>query len=431
MSFSFSPEPSADVTRYIRNKGLKPGFSWQDVWGDEHAHSFTVAKAMQLDVLGAIKGSLEKAQAEGKPFAQWQRELKPELQRLGWWGQKIVTDPVSGGADLVQLGSPRRLKTIYRANIRTANAAGQYSRAQRTKRALPFFLYELGPSENHRPHHVTWSGFIAPVDHPIWDTLFPPNGWGCKCRLRQISRAEATRLGYSEEKIPVLEYDDWINPRTGTVSKVARGVDPGWGNNPGKAREKTLHNMLNQRLVSAPPEWSATALRDLQESFPETFRNGFAAWTEDILESTGRNKEIHAVGVLSEKTVKAASDLPLSGNLVVIDGGRLFHLVDHPKAQKGKTVPRAMITDLPAILEKPDQILIELKPDGSKGNLVFVKSIPGEREVARIIVQPGRTSRAADSAQSRAHARFNTVISASRVDPREFKEEKRYLKIEE
>lgn len=24
-------------------------------------------------------------------------------------------------------------------------------------------------------------------DHPFWDTHFPPNGWGCKCRVVAVA----------------------------------------------------------------------------------------------------------------------------------------------------------------------------------------------------------------------------------------------------
>ena len=59
---------------YIKNKKLRPAFSYKDVWNEEHATAFTVAKAMQLDVLSDIKGAVEKAivrseifQKEGDP----------------------------------------------------------------------------------------------------------------------------------------------------------------------------------------------------------------------------------------------------------------------------------------------------------------------------------------------------------------------------
>ena len=77
------------------------------------------------------------------------------------------------------------------ANRRTAYAAGQWARILRTAKALPYLLYSLGPN---RDHHVAIAGTILPFDTPFWHTHFPPNGWGCKCRVRQISSRERERL---------------------------------------------------------------------------------------------------------------------------------------------------------------------------------------------------------------------------------------------
>ncbi|MDO6806530.1 hypothetical protein Q4595_28995, partial [Wenyingzhuangia sp. 1_MG-2023] len=82
------------------------------------------AKAMQMDVLTSIRESLDDALANGKTFARWKKELQPELEKLGWWGKKNVVDPTTGEVIKAQLGSPRRLRTIYSTNLRTARAAG-------------------------------------------------------------------------------------------------------------------------------------------------------------------------------------------------------------------------------------------------------------------------------------------------------------------
>ena len=57
MSDNFIPKEALD---YIKNKNLKVGFSYKDVWNEEHATAFTVAKAMQIDVLSDLKKLLKK-----------------------------------------------------------------------------------------------------------------------------------------------------------------------------------------------------------------------------------------------------------------------------------------------------------------------------------------------------------------------------------
>lgn len=263
--YSFTPGPPPEVAAYFNNRGLRPSFSWQDFEPEEHAVAFTVAKAMQLDVLEAIHGSLQEAIDEGIPFEQWQRDLTPRLQALGWWGRQEMVDPLTGVLREVQLGSPRRLRTIYRANLRTARAAGQWDRIQRTARALPYLVYLLGPSERHRPQHEAKEGLVLPVDDPFWQQWFPPNGWGCKCHVRQITRREAEARGISES--PAIPTREVFNQRTGELRQVPSGIDPGWESNPGLTRQRHVEQLLAGRLDAADPAIRQVAVRDIATSW--------------------------------------------------------------------------------------------------------------------------------------------------------------------
>ncbi|MDH5184890.1 MAG: phage head morphogenesis protein, partial [Gammaproteobacteria bacterium] len=169
----------------------------------------------------------------------------------------------------VQLGSPRRLNTIYRANLRSARAAGQWERAQRTKKSHPYLLYELGPSEQHRPEHVAWAGVILPVDDPWWQTHMPPNGWGCKCRVRQVSKREHERLVGSGKYLterPAEDLIPWTNKRTGEVMRVDRGLDPAWANNPGQARVRVLREQLTQKVETTDQRYAHAAVKNVTNS---------------------------------------------------------------------------------------------------------------------------------------------------------------------
>ena len=280
--YAFGPDLPPEIRGYLANKTLLPSFSWQDVEPEEHAIQFAVAKATSLDVLTAIKDELVKAQTEGLPFEAFKRELRPRLEKLGWWGIGERTDPLTGESRPVRLGTPRRLKTIYDANLRTARAAGEWQRIQRTKAGLPFLLYELGPSENHRPEHVRREGIIRPVDDPIWEVWYPPNGWGCKCRVRQITRREAERRGgVTEAPDDVLR--EWVNRRTGEVSQVPVGIDPGWDRNPGIERQRWAELHLQGKLEAADEDAARTLSADLIDSWRfQRLREGSATGSVPI-----------------------------------------------------------------------------------------------------------------------------------------------------
>jgi uncharacterized protein with gpF-like domain len=266
--YSFDPGPPPEASRYLANKGLTPSFSWRDVEPEEHGIAFTVAKAMQADVLQDIRDAVQAAIDEGKTFAQFQRELRPLLEEKGWWGRREMVDPLTGETRTVQLGSPRRLKTIYRANLRSARAAGQWERIRRTARALPYLLYQLGPSERHRPHHEAKEGLVLPADDPFWATWFPPNGWGCKCWVRQITSAEAERRGVDPSpEVPTREVR---NRRTGEVRRVPEGIDVGWDRNPGALRADAMAAHLERRLADVAPDVARVVERDIETSWMAT-----------------------------------------------------------------------------------------------------------------------------------------------------------------
>jgi len=272
------PLPPREAIEYFRSKGFKPSFAWQDVWQGEHAKSFTVAKAMQLDVLEDIRGAVDRAIADGTTFDTFVKELEPTLKAKGWWGKERQVDPLTGKERVVQLGSPRRLRTIFDTNLRTSYAAGRWDQIQRTKRLRPFLRYVAVQDRRTRPDHSAWHGTVLPVDHEWWLSHYPPNGWNCRCTVRQLSARDVDRLG-GVSKAPETETRPWLNKRTGEEIEVAEGIDPGWDYHPGRAadaarRDATLEEglaggaarALLDKLAAARPEIAHEALRDVVRS---------------------------------------------------------------------------------------------------------------------------------------------------------------------
>ena len=261
--YDFKPKHPRAVTDYLKNKGLKPSFSWLDVWAEEHAFAFTVAKATQINVLTDIREELQRALDNGLPFSEFQKQLKPRLKARGWWGDQDVVDPKTGKKVKARLGSPRRLQTIYSANVRTARSAAQWERIQDNKDIQPYIIYKLGPSENHRPLHKDKENIILPADNPFWQAWFAPNGWGCKCHHRSLTGYEAKKLGYTGQPAPKIRTQKFKNKRTGKVTEIPEGIDPGWHTNPGFTRRKNTSAFLSESLENAPLDLARIAVNDL------------------------------------------------------------------------------------------------------------------------------------------------------------------------
>lgn len=266
--YSFDPGPPPEAMRFFRGKGLRPSFGFEDVEPEEHAVAFAVAKMGEIDLLEAARGEVEKALADGLPFEAFKKNWRANPALTEWWGKKDMTDPLTGEVVKAQLGSPRRLRTIYDANMRSARAAGQWERIERTKDSFPFLEYRLGASEQHRPHHAAKEGLIIAVDSPFWDEWMPPNGWGCKCKVRPVTRREAERRGISPT--PDVPDQKVQNKRTGETAIVPLGIDPGWQRNPGKLRRQAVEGLLRDKLEAAPEAVVQAALSDIARSWQVT-----------------------------------------------------------------------------------------------------------------------------------------------------------------
>lgn len=368
--FAQIPKEALD---YFRAKGFKIGFDYRDVWREEHTAAFTVAKAMEFDLLADIRTAVDQALANGETFQQFKKRLTPLLVEKGWWGQQEMMDPETGELKPVQLGSPRRLRVIYDTNLRTARAAGQWQRIQESKKSLPYLLYTVGPSREHRPEHLAWHGTLLPVDDPWWQTHFAPNGWGCKCRIRPVTKYEYEKLlktgvqappsaatqeldpktgrptGHSiASKVPVrttappLNLQSWTNKRTGLTEQVPQGIDPGWNYNPGASRLAQLEKILKEKEAAFQAAMKQnTGMKTPVTPTPSAFVAG-------VLNTPKDKQPPLEVGAIDPATAGKADAVGLSiaGKPVALDHDYTRHVLLHHGSPSERQRGQEPITDV-------------------------------------------------------------------------------------
>ena len=235
--------PPSMAIKYFKNKNNKLSWDWHEVWQSAHKKSFTVAKLMREDVLQDIKDSLDKSLAEGKTFQQFQKELKPTLQKKGWWGEQFVGDS-QGNIEHVQMGSLSRLKTIYQVNMQTSYMAGRYQTQMDNADNRPYWQYVAVMDRRTRPEHAELNERTFRYDDPFWDSFYPPNGWRCRCRVRALSKEDLDGADADKSKGYLSEEMTLVSKKTGEMKPVAVYTDPltghkikpdvGWSYNPGK-----------------------------------------------------------------------------------------------------------------------------------------------------------------------------------------------------
>lgn len=220
---------------------------WSEWYHDDHARGFTVAKVAKLDLLDTIRNSLADVLANGGTFEQWKERIVPDLQRAGWWG-RVQDRELTGTDEAITVGL-RRLRTIYDTNLRVSRAAGHWARIQELKDVAPYLRYSAVLDSRTRPQHRVWHGTILPVDHPWWDTHFPPCGWNCRCTVMQLSERDLRRRGW-EVSDPPAEGPPQTFFRAGSTTPeiVPAGIDPGFAYNPGKASMRAIADKAKATL---------------------------------------------------------------------------------------------------------------------------------------------------------------------------------------
>lgn len=303
--------------------GAKPRtnahWNWHDTLAHQHAESFVIAKMAQADMLTYMHDSLVRAQREGWSFGRWNRDVVPQLQRDGWWGKKEQLNPKTGKMEMVQLGSPARMRTIFNTQMRTAMMAGHYNNLMAARELRPLWRYVAVLDKKTRPSHGALSNLVFPWDHPFWNSHFPPNGWGCRCTVVSETDRSLERLtseikrrnqnlmpGQAVENVPEMVGASEVPtistdtlPHSGPLPKgvhrkevpaaTFRGVrpDPGWSHNPGQ-RLWANETMLASRIKRMPPKLAESVLNAMAKSN----YSPWSAFLETVKQQIGMTKGV-------------------------------------------------------------------------------------------------------------------------------------------
>lgn len=247
--FGLAPE---EAVRFVEAKGYRITWNWWEARDEAHAKALTVAKATRVDILQDIQSALARNLATGEAESDFIKRLTPVLQAKGWWGRQVVVDP-EGNAQMVRLGSPSRLATIYRTNAQSAYMAGRYKAMAAATDSHPWWQYVAILDGRTRPRHRALNGKVFHARDAIWRHIWPPNGHNCRCRVRPLSQADLEREGLSPmssaRRIVHIEDATPADPRTGEFEQVRRiglrvpgadgkdivfAPDIGFGGNPGR-----------------------------------------------------------------------------------------------------------------------------------------------------------------------------------------------------
>jgi hypothetical protein len=275
--------PFQEAIDFFRQKTNVTSTGWTDVFGRANAKSFTVAGAATQALVGDFRREVMRALEDGVSLQDFRGRFDEIVRKHGW----------------SHSGQPGwRARVVYETNLSMAYSAGRYVQMTEpeTVAAFPYWQYVHSGARHPRKQHLEWNGTVLRADDPFWDWAYPPNGWGCGCRVRPLSERGLERQGrrgpdQAPERLPVQT----VNKKTGEVLTGSHGVDIGFDHNPGQVWK----NAPGASVAGLSPRPSAAA--SMPPTSAETM--GFA---QDVLAGKIVN---HADSVVAARLPEDLADI--------------------------------------------------------------------------------------------------------------------------
>lgn len=415
MGYVLRLEPKLAVD-YLKAKGYNITWNWQEQLEDAHARAFTVAKATRAEILETLRQATTQAIEQGIPEREFIKHLEPKLREMGWWGKQVIVDS-QGNAEMVQLGSPRRLRTILRTNKLTAYHAGRYAEQMANADEQPYWQYVAVRDSRTRASHLALHGKIFRYDDPIWESFYPPNDWGCRCRVRALSEFRVNKRGLTVSSSDGKIETDWelagVDKRTGeeTHAKVSRFTTPngtiktgaGWNYNVGKAAVGNDVAVIRKVLSFQNRQLRQETIQAINNS--PARHKAFESWVKANLGKRGASSRYITAGIVSEAIAEKVATLSggkkLSQRVLVMSEKRLDHASSdkHHKGGIGLSVDE--YASISRIIANPSVVIW----DKHNKNLIYIDK---KRNIKVIVDAPNKD-------KLKPQEKLDAVINAYRV----------------
>jgi len=372
----------AEQIAFFRRKLNLPSETWRDIERAAHDRAFMVAGAMKADLLLDLRKAVDQS-IQGGSIGEFRKQFAEAVAKHGWTGWT---------GEGTAAGEAWRTRVIYQTNMATSYAAGR--RAQLLDPDLlsrrPFWRYVHADGVVHpRPMHKQWGDMRLTLRHddPFWNTHFPPNGWGCKCRVVAVAKP-----GDGDATQPPAGWNQ-VNHATGAPD----GIDEGFDYAPGAKADTDLRTFVQDKLISYPPAVEKALSADVNRYLNAQER--ITDFVQRVRGGIERDEDLWLgfVDRAAASKVMQATGKPVDDYLVLLPADNIRHTFrEHAFDGKGQR-PAEPADYLNALswLNDADEVLqgSDLGRRGESRVLVR-KEIAGEVFRAVFEILPGKRNRA-------------------------------------
>jgi hypothetical protein len=308
--------PFYEQLAFFKKKLLLPTERWDDIMGRAHDRAFVVAGATQADLLADLHAAIARAIETGSGLDQFRKDFRAIVRKHGWTGWT---------GEGSEAGEAWRTRIIYQTNLATSYAAGRWAQLNDPGllKLKPYWKYVHADGVAHpRPLHVAWNGLVLKHDHEFWKTHFPPNGWGCHCRVVAVDAREYAAAVAAGKGTPPEGWQD-INPKTGAPV----GIDKSFDYAPGAHADAPLRSLIDDRLVRLASPIGSRLYEAMEPVLRDEQRQAYRAFVDQVLADPVKRGRTAIVGAIDPATLNwlrantgvmpASAEIAIQDNVIV------------------------------------------------------------------------------------------------------------------
>jgi SPP1 gp7 family putative phage head morphogenesis protein len=168
--------PATDAADYLRNLTPVTKATYDGLSAQYKRDAFTVAGVSDQRLIAKIRDELADVLQKGGS----RQDFDAAVARL------------TSDAGVQEINA-FLLDTVFSTNMQKAYSLGRYEQMTDPDvvDALPFWQYMTVGDDRVRPEHAVLDYFAARAQDPVWNKIYPPNGFNCRCIVVALLASEA------------------------------------------------------------------------------------------------------------------------------------------------------------------------------------------------------------------------------------------------
>ena len=173
--------------------------------------------------------------------------------------------------------------------------AGRYVEMMDSLDTHPYWEYVAVNDNRTRDTHRLMHGRVYEATDPIWNTMYPPLDYRCRCRVKPLSESRGARRALPRAELEIQTVDIGQNEYTGEQRHAQRtGIrvdgkfiapSPGFNSNPGQSMLSRMAGIAVDKAQAAHPDIARIALKEMMtdSKFQNALTPSQLAWVQNLL----------------------------------------------------------------------------------------------------------------------------------------------------